>query len=522
MFDIRQFVLSLTSFLLLWHGDSSAPRQQVAHGNKSVAIVGAGSAGLAVLRALVDLQIELHDDLDIVLYEQRRDVGGIWLPDPELVHPPVLPETPLYPLLHTNTPMPTMTYPGFPFPPGTPMFSSHEYVLKYHRDYALQYNLLPYILFNHTVLSASWVGTSEEGRWDIVVEDGSGRKTRRSFDHLVVASGHNHYPHILTFPGQDAWLRRRNGTHGRRREILHSIFFRDPERYANQTVVVVGAGASGRDAASQVALYARKVYHSVRTVDDPASGPVEVKPEIAHFSPEAIVFADGSRALDVDVVILGTGYDLRVPFLETTGEIAVKPQSHRRDHGLTTNLRYLFPLHQHIFSLSASYPTNALAFIGLPILISNCPSDVAQSVYAARVIANASLLGPREQLLAALDVREDELRSRGYDPYYIGHRMVLHGSSFDYQDELIENLKAQGAIPDDGTKYVESWRREARDYQYVKRGWKRVEELGQEREWLRGVETEAEWADLMKRLDEWEKEWEMRQGLVFPKETTVF
>ncbi|KAG6374674.1 hypothetical protein JVT61DRAFT_4043 [Boletus reticuloceps] len=256
MFDVRQFVLSLTSFLLLWHGDSSAPRQQVAHGNKSVAIVGAGSAGLAVLSALVDLQIESHD---IVLYEERRDVGGIWLPDPELVHPPVLPETPLYPLLHTYTPVPSMTYPDFPFPPGTPMFSSHEYVLEYHRDFALQYNLLPYILFNHIVLSASWVGTSEEGRWDIVVDNGNGRKTRRSFDHLVVASGHNHYPHILTFPGQDAWLRRRNGAHGRRREILHSIFYRDPERYANQTVVVVGAGASGQDAASQVALYARKV-----------------------------------------------------------------------------------------------------------------------------------------------------------------------------------------------------------------------------------------------------------------------
>lgn len=79
MFDIRQFFLSLVSFLLLQRGDFSVPRQwQVAHGNKSVAIVGAGSAGLAMLRALVDLQDELHDSLDIVLYEQRRDVGGIW------------------------------------------------------------------------------------------------------------------------------------------------------------------------------------------------------------------------------------------------------------------------------------------------------------------------------------------------------------------------------------------------------------------------------------------------------------
>lgn len=147
-----------------------------------------------------------------------------------------------------------MTYPGFPFPPETPLFSSHEHVERYHQDFALRYNLMPYILFNHTVLSASWVGTPEEGRWDVLVADQDGHQTRRPFDHLVVANGHNHYPHISTFPGQDEWLRHSNG-----REILHSIFYREPQRYANQTVIVVGSGASGRDAASQVVLYARKV-----------------------------------------------------------------------------------------------------------------------------------------------------------------------------------------------------------------------------------------------------------------------
>ena len=259
----------------------------------------------------------------------------------------------------------------------------------------------------------------------------------------------------------------------------------------------------------------------MRSLQDPASGPVNVKPEIAYFTPDAIVFADGSRAYGVDAVILGTGYDLRIPFLETSGELAVKPKASQRDRGLTTNLRYLFPLHQHVFSLSASYPTNALAFIGLPVLIANCPSDFAQSIYAAKMIANASLLGSREALLKELDASEDALRARGYDPYYIGHRMV-EGSAFDYQDDLIDRLKDHGAIPNDGTRFVEAWRRVAPTYQYLKRGWKRVEDLGREREWLRGVETEEEWADVMERLNEWQKDWEMTQGLVLPEETTVF
>ncbi|KAH0836405.1 hypothetical protein J3R83DRAFT_8006 [Lanmaoa asiatica] len=510
-----RFFLSLVGFVLQ-HEDFSTPGQQVVHVNKSVAVVGGGSAGLAVLRALVDLQDELHRRSRYSLVRATpRHRWDMVLPDPQPVHPPILPETPLYPLLTTNTPVPTMTYPGFPFPPGTPLFPSHEYVEKYHQDFALHYNLLPYVMFNHTVLSASWVGTPEEGCWDVLVADQDGRETRRPFDHLVVAAGHNHYPHIPTFPGQDEWLRHGNGTSRIPRKILHSIFHREPRRYANQTVVVVGSGASGRDVASQVALYARKVYHSVRSLGDPASGPVEIKPEIVYFTPDAIVFADGSQAYDVDAVILGTGYDLRIPFLETSGEVALKPKSSERDRGLTTNLRYLFPLHQHIFSLSASYPTNALAFIGLPILVANCPSDLAQSIYTAKIIANGSLLGSREELLRELDASEDELRSRGYDPYYIGHRMV-DGSAFDYQDHLIDRLKDQGAIPDDGVNFVEGWRREVPSFQHLKRGWKRVEDLGWQRRWLRGVETEAEWAYMMKRLDEWQKGLGDKTGIGVP------
>jgi len=45
---------------------------------KSVAIVGAGTAGLSALKALLDLPVETRVDWDIVLYEKRWDVGGVW------------------------------------------------------------------------------------------------------------------------------------------------------------------------------------------------------------------------------------------------------------------------------------------------------------------------------------------------------------------------------------------------------------------------------------------------------------
>ncbi|KIK20788.1 hypothetical protein PISMIDRAFT_681968 [Pisolithus microcarpus 441] len=489
---------------------------------KSIAIVGAGSAGLAMLKSLLDLPPEIRANWDIVLYEQRRDVGGIWLPDPSPTPPPELPETPLYPLLYTTTPVPVMTYPGFPFPPGTPLFPLHEYIEQYHRDYVTRHDLWPYIRLNHTVLSSSWAGTSKAGHWEIVVEDHNGDRIQRSFDHLVVANGHNHEPHIVVFAGQETWLEKTK--HGLQREILHSIWYRDPSRYVNQTVVVVGSGASGVDIASQVSQYARKVYLSVRSTAERApTGPVEMKPEISHFTSDDVVFADGSTAQDVDTILLGTGYDLRVPFLEEGREVVVKPKSNETDENrLTTNLRYLFPLHRHIFSLSASYPTNALAFIGLPILALSCPSDTAQSVYATSIIANGSLLAPRAELLRELADSEEDLRRRGYDPYHVGHRMV-DNSTFDYQDDLIRTLRLREGSSDENTRFVEPWRREILNYiGILKRGWKRLEALGQAEEWLEGVESEEEWADLMKRVDAWQRDWEAEHQLVYLNDILVY
>ena len=48
---------------------------------KSVAIVGAGSAGLAALKTILDLTEETIANWDIVLYEKRWDVGGVWYCD---------------------------------------------------------------------------------------------------------------------------------------------------------------------------------------------------------------------------------------------------------------------------------------------------------------------------------------------------------------------------------------------------------------------------------------------------------
>jgi hypothetical protein len=84
---------------------------------------------------------------------------------------------------------------------------------------------------------------------------------------------------------------------------------------------------------------------------------------------------------------------------------------------LTTNTRYIFPLYKHIFNINEHYPTNALASVGLPSYIANCPSDIAQSQFVAQAILHTGVLGTHEELFQELAEQEDELRRKGLDPY---------------------------------------------------------------------------------------------------------
>lgn len=154
----------------------------------------------------------------------------------------------------TNTPAPMMTYPDFPFIEGTPMYPGHKETEDYFHRYASQFNLTSYIRFNHEVLTASWKGTPEKGKWAISFHDHEGKAQSWMFDHLVVAAGINHFPHIPSWPGEKEWL-----AHTPTREVTHAVWYREVEKFAGQKVLVIGAAASGIDMANHISTVANKV-----------------------------------------------------------------------------------------------------------------------------------------------------------------------------------------------------------------------------------------------------------------------
>ncbi|THH11125.1 hypothetical protein EW146_g8158 [Bondarzewia mesenterica] len=488
------------------------------HVPKRVAIVGGGTAGVTALKTLlVDLPVEARHDWDVVLFEQRQDVGGVWLPDPSTPQPPELPETPLYPRLMTNTPHPTMTIPHFPFRPETNLFPHHPDVKRYHADIIEHWNLSSHIKLNQEVLKGRWIGTANNGRWRLLVRDQLHDKTiETEFHHLIVANGHYHYPYEPVINGRKDWEKAAN------RSAFHSIYYRNPEDYTGRNVVVVGGGASGRDIAQQIVTCANSTYVSLkgngyRNIPFPRIPGAEFKPRIHHFTSDSVVFEDNTTLSHIDTIIYGTGYENRVPFLTSTGHLSVN-QTLTLDQ-LTTNLRYIYPLYRHVLSLDPSYPIGSLYFIGLPIFVANAISDSAQSLFTAYTISDPTLLPSRSELLEDLFTQESRIRGAGYDPAYVGHRLIGDHASESYQDGLVEFLQERGkaghgSIPEAGQKFTEQWRKFGRDEgDIMRRGWQRVLDKGDQvvRSWLAGVETERDWVKLMKKLVDWEREQEVEE-----------
>ncbi|KAF7983405.1 hypothetical protein HWV62_22431 [Athelia sp. TMB] len=414
-------------------------------------------------------------------------------------------------------------YPGFQFPPETPLFPRHEYILQYQQDFVNRFHLSPHILLNHTVVSTSWAGEPTNGMWHLRIRNHEGKIINRKFDHLVVATGRYAYPYMPKWEGLDIW-RSSSPTEGLPRSAIHSMWYRSAKTYENRTVVLVGTGASARGIAEEITSSAFKIYHSVRDITRANKNAV-VKPEISHFTATSAVFSDGTVCSDVDSVISATGYEPLFPFLDLGGVMRMDPGAHsnstHNESTLVNNLKLIFPLYQHIVSLSPAYPVGALSFVGLPIRVTYRPLFIAQSLLIAHTIANASLLPPRAELLQDLAKEQDKIRHMGFDPYEVGHFLGPDGLDHqsDYQDALVEFLRARGAVPKNGAggKFVERWRRElGTEYARMQRGWRRIEAMGQEevRKWIKGVSSEVGWVKVMKGVDEWQARWEAGQGNV--------
>ncbi len=205
-----------------------------------VCIIGAGSSGLPMVKALHDRGIPFD------CYEASDRVGGNW------VFGNANGVSSAYRSLHINTSRDRMEYGDFPMPPSYPDFPHHSLIAAYFDDYVDHFNLRHTITFETKVVAAR---RQPDGVWLVELDSG---QTRR-YDALAVANGHHWDPRWPDppFPGSFDGIE------------LHSHDYIDPRTphdLVDARVVVLGMGNSAVDIACELSQrgVAATVFHAAR------------------------------------------------------------------------------------------------------------------------------------------------------------------------------------------------------------------------------------------------------------------
>ncbi|EPE05739.1 thiol-specific monooxygenase [Ophiostoma piceae UAMH 11346] len=402
---------------------------------RSVAIIGAGSSGLAAARYFAGQGVYER----IVVYERRPEVGGIWNhtfqatpqnpvpqvspyfpPDaPVQVHPgkgsdgPATPEFPtaMYDSLYVNIPHPLMGYTDMPIAdfykaahPGKPLliYPTRQTIQEY--LVSCSQGVRHLIRFGTNVDDIRLLqqpsqendGTAVDS-WEIHTTDtGDNSTSVETFDAVIVAHGHYETTFVPAIAKIDEFHKAHPGV------ISHSKRYRNTEQFKGKRVIVVGNSASGLDIASQInEVSERPIFLSVHTptAEEALARFTEVEevPEIKEFLIEerGVRLADGRVVRDVDAVVFCTGFLFSLPFLEKEKPAEGKKTPEGLSPMLTTGRR-IHRLYDDMVHID--HPT--LAFLSLPIKVIPYPLAQAQSAILARVWANTLALPSKEEMEA--------------------------------------------------------------------------------------------------------------------------
>lgn len=404
---------------------------------KRVCVIGAGSSGLPVVKALAERGIPFD------CFERSDRVGGNWA----FRNPNGWSSA--YRSLRTNSSRARTQYADYPMPADDPDFPHHSEMARYFESYARHFGLEERITFGTTVTQARRDGDG----WVVTISNGEHRR----YAVLVVASGHHWAPRWPEppIPG------RFDGA------VLHAHDYIDPVEPVDMTgrrVVVVGAGNSAMDIAAelsrpgraaQVTLSARRgawiipktlfglpvdrlrvapwfvpwqlqslaarlmlrlfgpppawrhglprpdhpplAAHPTISQDMPgllARGAVVGKPGLVALEGSRVRFADGS-AVEADVIVYCTGYRVSFPFLEP--DVVSAP-----DNDLPLWLRLVRPGERDLFFVGLLQPLGA-----------TMPLAEAQAKLVAACLAGDCVLPPAEVMEAQL-ARERQALARRY------------------------------------------------------------------------------------------------------------
>ena len=195
----------------------------------AVIVVGGGASGLSTAAALI--QLGIHS----VVLEQDRELGGTWARRYDRLH------------LHTVRRFSGLAH--FPIPSRYPTYLSRDDIVAYLKEYARHFALR--IVTGATVQAIRPRRASPDG-WSVEMVGGDAWHGRV----VVIATGQYRQPIVPPWKGRDTYAGR----------LAHSATYLNASPYVSQRILVVGAGNSGAEIATDLSENgAAYVAVSVRT-----------------------------------------------------------------------------------------------------------------------------------------------------------------------------------------------------------------------------------------------------------------
>lgn len=192
-------------YLIMVHCSASPAKPQQ---SLSVAVIGAGAAGLVAARELV---LEGHH---VTVFEKGSSTGGVWVYTDEVEAPDLLGQDPerhkvhssMYAQLRTNLPREVMAYTDFAFDDlagqskDPRRFPSHEEVLRYLQAFAAAFQLHKFVQFDTEVTRAVPIFSQSHQQQPQQQSDVPQAPADSNSNADVASNGHSHHQSSLPWP----------------------------------------------------------------------------------------------------------------------------------------------------------------------------------------------------------------------------------------------------------------------------------------------------------------------------------
>lgn len=159
---------------------------------------------------------------------------------------------------------------------------------------------------NHRIVNVS----RNDHFWDVTIENIETNTTfKHQYDAILVCNGRYAKPFQPDI----------QGIHSFKGIVSHSHDYRIPNNFANQNVLILGAGPSGIDISLELSEFANSVILCHKQKQPYKQIPDNVKQEICTIkaiSNDEIQLDNGNRYKNIDTIIFCTGYNYDFDFLD--------------------------------------------------------------------------------------------------------------------------------------------------------------------------------------------------------------